>query len=313
MPPFLSVIMPVYNGERYIAEALESVRKEYVEGIELVVVDDCSSDRTLEIVNRYSEFFPIRTVRTQRTGNSVIVSNIGLEEAHGEWVCYLHHDDFWLPGRIARVREAMNRAKGAIVFHNSIFVGPNGENLGPWTCPLREGEVPPEVVWEHLLVQNFIAIPSPVFRRREASESGAMDKSVWISADWDLWLRLAEMGPAQFIAEPLTAYRIHPASLTLARHFPQGEWHRQLTVVLDRNLQKWPVTGRRRRSVERAARASIEVNAALASASRGESVRLFATFLPPLLLGPANWHRYLRDSRIIERVGARLRLRKVRH
>jgi hypothetical protein len=311
MPPFLSVIMPVYNGERYIAVALDSVRKEYVDGIELVIVDDGSTDKTLEIVNRYSEILPIKVIRSHRTGNSVIVSNIGLEECQGEWVCYLHHDDFWLPGRVSRIREAIYRAKGAIIFHNSIFVGPQGENLGRWTCPIKEGEISSEDLWEHLLVQNFIAIPSPVFRRREARDSGAMDQSIWISADWDLWLRLSAMAPAEFIAEPLSAYRIHPASLTLARHLPPGEWHRQLTVVLERNLQKWPATGRRRKSVERAARVSVEINSALSSASRGESVSLLATMLCLLPLGPAGLYRYLRDSRLIERVMARMRLQRL--
>ena len=93
---------------------------------------------------------------------------------------------------------------------------------------------------EHLLVQNFIAIPSPVFRREAALQFGGMDESLWYSADWDLWLRLGTLGPVSFIPKTFTAFRIHPDSQTLARKLNPNEWHDQLTTVLDRHLSHGP-------------------------------------------------------------------------
>jgi hypothetical protein len=303
--------MPVYNGERFIAAALESVREQHHDGIELVIVDDGSTDRTLEIVRDFAEALPIRLITPGRIGNWVAVSNIGLREATGDWTCLLHSDDLWLPGRMARLWGEMETTDAVLIVHNSVFVGPDGQRLGPWTCPLFEGITLPEQFIERLLIQNFIAINSPVFRRKAALETGGLDEALWFSADWDLWLRLGVLRPVRFIPETLCAFRVHPASLTAARKVLPNEWEEQLTIVLDRHLNKLALTGRRRKSVERAARASIAVNSALSAASRGQSVQELAVLARLLVLGPVGWHRYLRDSRIVQRAGARLRLTRL--
>jgi GT2 family glycosyltransferase len=311
MNPFLSVIMPVYNGEKFIAAALRSVREQFRDGIEVVFVDDGSTDRTLEIVRDFAQVIPMRILTPGRIGGWPATTNIGLREARGEWACFLHHDDFWLPGRIARLWGEMESAKGAFILHNAVFVGPDGKRIGPWTCPFSEGIVPPEQFVERLLIQNFIAIPSPTFRRKAVLESGGLDEASWVCADWDIWLRLGALGPVRFIAESLSAYRIHPASMTAARKRLPNEWGQQLTTVLDRHLKNWNHQGWRSTSVERVARASIAVNAALSAGFHGEPFRPSAALLELFALGPAGWHRYLRDSRIIERVRARLRVRRL--
>jgi glycosyltransferase involved in cell wall biosynthesis len=302
--------MPVHNGERFIAAALESVRGQDNEGIELVFVDDGSTDRTLEIVSDFAKFLRIRLISPGRIGNWVTVTNLGLREAWGDWACFLHHDDLWLPGRIARLRGEMEKAEGALVLHNAMFVSPDGQRLGPWTCPLPEGVVSPDRFLERLLVQNFIAIPSPVFRRSAAIDSGGLDEALWHTADWDLWLRLGAMGPIRFIADTLSAFRVHPASQTVTHSLRPGEWEQQLTTVFLRHFPRWNATGKRRAMVEEAAMASVAVNAALAAASRGQPLRWKGPLLKLLALGPSGWRRYVRDSRIVERVGSRLKLRR---
>ncbi len=311
MDPFLSVIMPVYNGEKLIAAALESVRAQYSEEIELVIVEGGSSDRTLEIVREFAEVFPIRLITLEDAGNWVAKSNIGLREAKGDWACFLHCDDFWLPGRIARLWGEMETAKGALILHNTMFVGPDGNGLGPWTCPLSAGDVPSDEFAEHLLIQNFIAINSPVFRRKAVLQSGGLDEALPLCADWDIWLRLGAPGPVRFIAETLGAYRIHDASLTAARKLLANEWEEQLSTVFFRHLNNWTGAGKRRASVERAAKASIAVNSFLVAASRGMPTRPSAVFFELLALAPSGWRRYLRDSRIVQRVHSRLRLQRL--
>ena len=310
MNPLLSVIMPCYNGERFIAAALESVRTQYRDGIELLVVDDGSQDRTLEIVRDFAQALPMRIISPGRIGNWVAATNIGLRDATGDWACFLHQDDLWLPGRIERLWGEMETAEGALILHNAVFVGPEGKRLGPWTCPFSDGVLRPDQLTERLLVQNFIAINSPVFRRKAALESGALDESLWFSADWDLWLRLGAIGPVRFIDEALSAFRIHPDSQTASRRLLANEWELQLTTVLDRGLKNWTCAGRRRTSVERAARASIAVNSALSAASRGQSPQTLTVLAKLLALGPGGWRRYLRDSRIVQRVSSRLMLKR---
>jgi hypothetical protein len=302
--------MPTYNGGQFIAAALNSVRVQRRPEIELVIVDDGSSDDTLRIVGQFANDLSICVLTPDRTGNWVAATNVGLRAASGEWACFLHQDDLWLPGRLAKLWPEIESAQATFISHNAIYVGPDGQELGRWTCPLVPGMVPPEVFVEHLLVQNFIAIPSPVFRREAVIHSGGLNEALWFSADWDLWLRLGAMGPVRFLDETLTAFRIHPASQTAARKLAPNEWEQQLSVVLEEHMENWVGSGKLRTAVGRAANASIAVNSALSAASRGEAVNLRDTMLSLARLGPMGWHRYLRDSRIQERVSARLKLRR---
>ena len=304
--------MPVHNGEKYIAIALESVREQYCDVVELVIVDDGSSDRTVQIVREFSQVLPLRLISPGRVGSTEAATNVGLREATGTWACFLHSDDFWLPGRITSLRPEMEKSDGALILHNAIFVGPDGRNLGPWTCPLPEGVVASDLFLERLLVQNFVPISAPIFRRSAAVDSGGYDEALWFSADWDLWLRLGAMGPVSFIAKTLSTYRIHPEAQTVAYKRKPNETEQQLTGVLSRHLHTWPITGGRRMSVERAAKASIAVNAVLASAVRGEAFHSSLLLRQLLTLGPAGWRRFLRDSRIAQRVGSRLKVQGLR-
>ena len=300
--------MPAYNGERYIAEALASVRAQGHDGIEVLVVDDGSTDGTLAVVKSFARDLPLRLLTPGRLGNWVAATNLGLREAAGEWACFLHQDDLWLPGRLERIWREMERSPSALIVHNAKYVGPQGQDLGRWTCPLPHGDVASGLFLERLLVQNFIAIPSPVFRREAVLHSGGMKEALWFSADWDLWLRLGAMAPVRFIPETLSAFRVHPASQTAARKLEPKEWEQQLTSVLVDHLGRWPMTGGLRTAVEQAAEASIAVNSALSARSRGESVKLAPVLLRLLALRPRGWHRYFRDSRIFQRVSARLKV-----
>jgi glycosyltransferase involved in cell wall biosynthesis len=309
MNPMLSVILPTFNGERYVAAALESVCTQAASDIEVIVVDDGSTDATLKIVDSFSERLAIRVLTPGRLGSWVAATNIGLRAARGEWACFLHQDDVWLPGRIVRIRPALADGKHSLILHNAIFIGPDGKKLGRWNCPLRHGSVPPDRLLGCLLVQNFIAIPSPVFRRALAIESGCLDENLWFSADWDLWLRLGSAGPTLFIDEVLAGFRIHAASQTAARKVESGEWEKQLTTVLERHLPHWQVNGSERKAVERMASASVAVNSTLSAASRGESASMPSLLRQLLSLGPLGFAGYVRRSRIHERVWARLRVK----
>jgi Glycosyl transferase family 2 len=310
--PLLSVVIPTYNGESFLAAALESVlNQEHRDEIELVVVDDGSTDQTLRVVGSFADKLPIRVIAPGRMGNWVAATNVGMRAAAGEWACTLHQDDLWLAGRLSRIWPEMETASGALIVHDAKYVGPHGEELGPWTCPFADGTIPSSFFIERLLIQNFLAIPSPVFRRSALIESGGMDEALWFSADWDLWLRLAALGPVRFIGETLGAFRVHPASQTAARKVVANEWEQQLTTVLLRHLEVWPVRGKTRATVERVAMASVAVNSALSAASRGVPVKWLPVLLRLLALGPAGWHRYLRDSRIVQRVRSRLKVQRL--
>ena len=303
MPPWLSVLMPTCNGARYLAAALDSVVAQDEPGLEVLVADDGSTDGTLEIVRRYQKLLPIRVVQEEKKSNWVAGTNVALRAAAGDYACVLHQDDLWLPGRAAAIRSAR---PFRLLVHPAVFIAADGRRLGAWRTPLAEGSVGSAQFLEHLLVQNFLAMPAPVFFREAALPLG-LDEDLWYTADWDLWLRLGAGGPVRSIAQPLAAFRLHAASQTMARE--RGDLRRQLQVVLARHFDAWAaavpaaVAGR----VREVAGFSVEVNLALAAAQRGSPGAALALAPRFLRLGPAGWARFLRDSRLRERIWSRLR------
>ncbi|MGZ6125219.1 MAG: glycosyltransferase [Myxococcales bacterium] len=300
--PWLSIVMPAWNGERYLAEALQSVRQEGTRGYEVVAIDDGSTDRTPEILRSWADKVPLRIVTRPGRGNWVAASNAALREARGRYACFLHQDDLWLSGRLAALQREASRDP-AIVVHSASFLGPGGETLGSWRCPLPEGDVDPRLFLERLIVQNFIAIPAPAFLREAALRAGGMDESLWYTADWDLWLRLGREGPIRHLRAELAAFRVHPASQTMVRT-DLADRRRQLEAVLERHAGGLPL------AAQRAARFSLEMNLALAAAASGGRVPWGPLARSLSRLGASGLRRYLRDSRIFERVGARVRLRR---
>jgi hypothetical protein len=158
-----------------------------------------------------------------------------------------------------------------------------------------------------LLIQNFISMPAPVFRRDFAQAVGGLDESLWYTADWDFWLKLAAATSIAYIEAPLSGFRIHTTSQTTRRSVHTNDFRNQLETVFHRHFQTWDAHPEVKKKVEKAGRFSIEVNTALAAWTHG--------FLPPwkdLLhhfarLGPSCWDHYFQDSRIVERMAARLR------
>lgn len=307
--PWLSVLMPVFNGAGYLEAALESIRSEGPSGIEIVAADDGSTDGTLDVLRRYQSLLPLRIIHRGKDGNWATGVNRALREATARHACILCHDDIWLPGRLRFLLHALEIDPApALVFHSALFIGPAGQRLGKWRCPFprREGLLPREAVLERLLIQNFIASPAPMFDRKAALDSGGLDPSLWYTADWDLWLRLATRGPIVYSPEPLAAFRIHSASLTASRPRSDAEFRQQMQAVLDRHLPSVPAAARPRVAAEGGF--SVDLNAMLAAAAHGRGLPGPGMAGRFLRLGPGGWMRYLRDSRVLERAGARVRL-----
>jgi glycosyltransferase involved in cell wall biosynthesis len=307
--PWLSVLVPTFNGEAYLAQALDSVAAEGARGVEVVAVDDGSSDGTVALLDRYRDRLDL-CVHQRRAGSWVANTNLALRYARGEIVSLLHQDDFWLPGRLAALRAQLDATPHAsLVLHACRFVDRRG--LGPWRSPLPPGaRVAPADCLERLLVQNFVAIPVAAFRRDLALRVGGMDESLWYTADWDLWLKLASTGETVYLDSILAGFRVHPASQTVSRSRSLDEFRLQHEVVVERHLGSWPARSPAvRAAVGRAARASAEVNVSLAAAYHRQPVpwRRLAGALGALR--PGDWRRLARDSRLRERVVARLRAR----
>ncbi len=305
----LSVIVPTYNGVAYLKRTLDSLVADADADVEVIAVDDGSTDGTRALLERYRTRLNLQ-IHVRKVGNWAANSNHGLELATGEFACFLHQDDFWLPGRTAATRRQLRLTPAVtLLLHASAFADPAGRLLGPWRCPLP-ARVPlsPRQTLEHLLVQNFIAIPGAVFRRDTALAVGGLDPALWYTADWSLWLKLASAGTTVYLPDTYAAFRIHPASQTADRSRSLDAFRDQLETVLRAHADVFPADS----AVMRAARASVEINVGLAAAYHRQ--RLDWTRMATTLgaLGPLDWRRLLRDARLWERVSSRVRAGFVR-
>lgn len=300
--------MPVHRGERWIGAALQSVADQGEPGIEVLVIDSSPDQATAEVVKRYIGLLDIRWIDPGTAGNWHAKTNVAAGAARAEHLCWLHHDDLWLLGRAAAIRSWIACAPEAVLhLAPSAIIDSAGTRRGVWRCPFRaEAEVAPDDLLERLLVQNFVAAPAPVYRRDAHLACGGLDESLWYTADWDFWLKLAALGPVRHHPAITTAFRVHGASLTVSGSRNAGEFRRQMQTVVDRHL---PRLGARGGAVARACRASIGVNSAFAAASGGNLRGLLPAAARLLALGPHGFGRYLRNSRIWERTAPRVRAR----
>lgn len=304
--PWLSVIVPTFNGAAYLPIALDSVLTQSSDGLEVIAVDDGSTDGTLEILARYRNRLPL-TVVERRVGNWAANSNLGLQQAHGEWACFLHQDDVWMPGRLDGIRPCLDR-QPALVLHAANFIDASGRTTGRWTCPLPPGPAgsPPEKTVARLLVQNFVPLPAATFRRDDALRVGELDPDLWFTADWDLWLKLAGLGRTTYVPKALAAFRLHGQSQTVVRSGRSVEMRQQYQAVFDAHWPLWrdrlAASGR----VAAAARLAREINVGLAARHHGEAVD-WSNLSAAAAVGPGTWAYCLRNSRLLERVVGRLR------
>lgn len=306
--PWLTVIMPSFCGEQWIGGALSSIASEPTEGIEVLVIDSSPTSATCDIARSHAGRMAVRVIERRDLGSWQAKTNFGVEAARSSHICWLGVDDVWLPGRAAAARSWIERDPDApLHLAPCAIIDRNGRHLGVWRCPLPcEVALPSILVTERLLVQNFVAAPSPVFRRDAWLRCGGLDEALWYTADWDIWLKLAACGSVRYHDRVTIGFRIHEDSLTVTGSRDGALFARQMQVVLERHIGK---LGGRARKIERAARASICVNAALALASGGEFGGLFRAASQILRLGPSGMRRYFRDSRIVDRLVPRVRAR----
>ena len=306
--PWLTVIIPSYCGEAWIDTALTSLVGEADGDVEVLVIDGSPTSATRDIAQMHLSRLRLRLFERCDLKSWQCKTNFGVQQATANHICWLGVDDVWLPGRAAAVRGWIE-ANPDINLHlaPSAIINGQGRRLGLWRCPLpAEVELHSAMVTERLLVQNFIAAPAPVFRKQAWLACGGLDENLWYTADWDMWLKLAAFTPVRYHNQISVGFRIHENSLTVTGSRNAADFKEQMDIVLRRHLSKLGGASRR---VERAARASIAVNAALASASAGDGAGLLSAAARVLALGPLGTYRYLRDSRILDRVIPRLRAR----
>ena len=210
--PLVSIVVPVLNGEAYLRQSLDSILAQTYPNIEVIVVDDGSTDSTPDIVASYSE--RIAYHRQPATRGIYGNANDGIARVSGEFVCVYHADDVYLPTIVEREVEFLRaNADAGAVFAADIFIDGDGRELGRLVLPSEVRGGRPlayrEIVNALLKYKNpFLRCPSAMVR---ASVYGAVggyrDDEFKNTSDLEMWLRISRRYTIGILEEPLYLYR----------------------------------------------------------------------------------------------------------
>jgi glycosyltransferase involved in cell wall biosynthesis len=200
--PLISVVIPVYNQERYIEKTLKSVLGQQGASFEVVAVNDGSTDRSTEILRKFSD--RIVLVEQENMGLDK-VRNVGIKRAQGEMIAFLDSDDRFLPGHLAGMVEFAGKHPEAFAFYGDARV------IDPDDKPLWVQKSAPVATLQNLVLGNFVIHSSVVVRRR-LLEAGEFYRPFGPAADWDFWLRALEYGELVHYPWVGVEYRKHPQS-----------------------------------------------------------------------------------------------------
>ena len=208
--PLISVIMPAYNAENFVDQALNSVISQTYKNIEILIVDDGSQDRTAEIINHIAQS-DHRIILLQQANQGVAAArNLAIQKSSGEYIAFIDADDLWYPQKLEKQLQCLLEAGPAVglVYTWSAFVDHEGLLTGGYSADTTEGEV-----YLSLLYSNFVGNASvPLIRRICLEQVGYYNCELKANnaqgcEDWEMYLRLAECYQFRVVPEFLVGYR----------------------------------------------------------------------------------------------------------
>jgi glycosyltransferase involved in cell wall biosynthesis len=197
--PKTSIIITTHNRPHLLPRAINSARESGRE-VEIVVVDDASSDKTAGICQSLSGIVYVRVDRNQGVAGA---RNIGVVASHGEYISFLDDDDQRLPNSIdLQIETLESNPEAALIYGQAIPEDSNGSQHPAYPADCPQGDI----LWD-LLTRNFIPCGSVVFRRACLSQVGLLDDGIPGIDDWDLWIRMAELFSIAAVETPVMIWR----------------------------------------------------------------------------------------------------------
>ncbi|WAC09742.1 glycosyltransferase [Dyadobacter pollutisoli] len=218
--PLVTVILTTYNQEKYIEETLTSVFYQTYPYIQLIVVDNASTDSTLSLIERFKASAPAFQIIRNNTNYGLCKAfNQGLNIANGKYMIDLSGDDIMMADRIEKQVEAFEKLpeEFAVVFSNAIYIDQKGSRLhNHYAVDGNEkalAPVPSGDVYKNILEKYFICTPTMMMRTAALNQMGGYDESL-LFEDFDFWIRSSVLFKYFYLDDILTKKRIHPSSLS---------------------------------------------------------------------------------------------------
>lgn len=209
MLPIISVVIPVLNGEKTIQETIESILNQTFQNFEIIIINDGSQDKTLEIVNQIKDHrinifsYPNAGLAASR--------NRGFVHSVGKFIAFMDADDLWTPDKLqSQLKALQDNPQAAVAYSWSDCIDEAGNFLRTSSHSTANGDV-----FAKLLLTDFLDNGSnPLIRRQALEEVGKFDESLPAAEDWDMWLRLAARYHFISVRAPQILYRVSSTSMT---------------------------------------------------------------------------------------------------
>ena len=246
--PTISVCLPVYNAERFLAESVESILSQTFRDFEFLILDDGSSDGSLAILEGYAKRDPRIRITSRPNRGLVATLNEMIDQARGEFIARMDADDVALPERFERQIEHLRADPDCVaVGCRQLIIDPEGDPIAVWS----KGESHEEMDAGNLTGElgSTLGHPTAMMRRQALLEIGKYREQFRYFEDVDLFLRLAERGRLGKVGTPLLRYRAHEGNRSNDGNLrAEQDLHQILTEAYQRrglpvgNLPRQPLT-----------------------------------------------------------------------
>ena len=198
----VSVIIPNYNSEKYLKDTLDSVIRQTYKDLEIIVIDDCSTDNWEEVIGQFSDE-RIKVIKNEKNIGVSKTRNVGIENSNGEYIAFLDSDDVWEETKIEKQLNALEENDAVLVYTAVKYIEENG-------TPVKSGfvyQVKNDISYKDLLKQNVIACSS-VLIKADVMKRYMFEKSS-LHEDYIAWLKMLKANEKFFgLNEALLMYRL---------------------------------------------------------------------------------------------------------
>lgn len=226
----VSIIMPSYNSQEFIAQSIESVLAQTYQNWELIIVDDCSLDNSNKTIEKYlNRDSRIKLIKLERNSGPAVARNRGIEEAQGRYIAFLDSDDMWSKQKLSRQLAYMQEHDIALSYTGYCRIEEKSSRT------IDRIPVPEKVDYHELLKQNIIGCLTAIYDTKKVGK--VYMPEILKRQDFALWLKILKKIPYAYgLNEPLAYYRVRTDSVSSNRIFAS-----KYNWIMYREVEKLPL------------------------------------------------------------------------